>query len=547
MIKPGETDEAINREVEHADEYSTKYHLAKVELAILTEKKKTGDASRQVLPQRSLPTDREVENEERIQIAKTCFETNTQTMRDKHKKKMKGDINQEQDVVTAAVFEEDVICRDISGMNKGSWMKVLEENNVRLSDIEEGKEPITLLIGADVAGRILTGKILQTDRNVTAMETKLGWTLLGKDLVDHSERDTALMVVSMFEQEANVADLWRLDTLGITDPIESVTKEARQAEIRTLFQDTTKVISDKRYEVFLPWKDNHPPLPDNRVIAEKRLKIVTKRLQEENLFDDYDAIINKWLAEEIIEKVPAHQVNETGYYLPHRPVIKEGSTTRIRPVFDASAKTKDSPSLNQCLETGPNLIELIPTMLHRFRERKIGVTADIARAFLQINISPSDRNVLRFLWWNTDGKLETYRHRRVVFEVTSSPFLLGATIELHIKRALNSTDVPCNKLVYTKLMKSFYVDDCITSLDSETDLEIFRKEASSLLSDAGFDLRGWKHTGMMNLEGQTTVLGLVWNTENDTLSLSGFPSQTVPGKITKRTLLSLVQKVYDPL
>ncbi|KMQ83756.1 retrotransposon domain containing protein [Lasius niger] len=119
------------------------------------------------------------------------------------------------------------------------------------------------------------------------------------------------MVVSMFEQEANVADLWRLDTLGITDPIESVTKEARQAEIRTLFQDTTKV----------------------------------------------------WLAEEIIEKVPVHQVSEKGYYLPHRPVIKEGSTTRIRPVFDASAKTKDSPPLNQCLETGPNLIKLIPTII----------------------------------------------------------------------------------------------------------------------------------------------------------------------------------------
>lgn len=378
------------------------------------------------------------------------------------------------------------------------------------------------------------------------METKLGWTLLGKDLIDHSERDAALMVVSMFTQEAEVADLWKLDILGITDPIENVSKETRQEEIKTFFQDTTKIGNDGRYEVSLPWKDNHLLLHDNRDIAKRRIKNVTKNLRKENLFDDYDAIINNWLNEEIIEKVPLQEISERGYYLPHRPVIKEGSTTRIRPVFDASARTKDSPSLNQCLKTGPNLIELVPTMLHRFRERKIGVIADIAKAFLQINISPSDRNVLRFLWWNPDGELETYRHRRVVFGVTSSPFLLGATIELHVKKALNSMNTQHNQFIYEKLKKSFYVDDCVTSLDSYAEFEDFRKEASSLLSNAGFNLRGWNHTGMKNLEDRTTVLGLIWDPEKDTLSLSNFPSQTLPEKITKRVMLSLIQKVFDP-
>jgi len=134
-----------------------------------------------------------------------------------------------------------------------------------------------------------------------------------------------------------------------------------------------------------------------------------------------------------------HEVDRESYYLPHRPVVKREGTTRIRPVFDASAKKKETPSLNQCLETGPNLIELVPALLHRFREKRIGVTADIAKAFLQINVSPSDRDVLRFLWWDTNGEIETYRHRRVVFGITSSPFLLGATIKLLIENTLNST------------------------------------------------------------------------------------------------------------
>lgn len=59
---------------------------------------------------------------------------------------------------------------------------------MHLSDTGEGEEPIALLIGADVAGKLFTGKILQLDRTVTAMETKLGWTLLGKNLIDDSSQ-----------------------------------------------------------------------------------------------------------------------------------------------------------------------------------------------------------------------------------------------------------------------------------------------------------------------------------------------------------------------
>lgn len=35
-------------------------------------------------------------------------------------------------------------------------------------------------------------------------------------------------------------------------------------------------------------------------------------------------------------------------------------TTKLRPVFDASSKEKNQLSLNDCLQKGENLIELIP-------------------------------------------------------------------------------------------------------------------------------------------------------------------------------------------
>ncbi|XP_012232191.2 uncharacterized protein [Linepithema humile] len=247
-------------------------------------------------------------------------------------------------------LEQDIICQDIPSVSSSPWIDMLKEKNLFLSDTDGNRESVSLLIGADVAGKIITGRILQISQGITALKTKL----------------------------------------------ENITREARQVEIKALFQETTEINDEGRYEVLLPWKDNHPPLQDNRNIAERRFN-VTKRLQQKDLFDNYNTIFFNWLAESIIERVPASEITKKSYYLPHRPVIKRKRTTKIRPVFDASAESSDSPSLNQCLETGPNLIELIPTLLHRFCERKVGVTADIAKAFLQINISSSERDVLRFL------------------------------------------------------------------------------------------------------------------------------------------------------
>lgn len=60
-------------------------------------------------------------------------------------------------------------------------------------------------------------------------------------------------------------------------------------------------------------------------------------------------------------------------------------------MFDASSKAKDCISLNDCLEKGPNLLEEIPPILIKFREKKIRVTSDIdEKAFLQISLNESN-------------------------------------------------------------------------------------------------------------------------------------------------------------
>ena len=159
----------------------------------------------------------------------------------------------------------------------------------------------------------------------------------------------------------------------------------------------------------------------------------------DNLFEAYDDVIDGWLQEGIIELVPEVEEAEYGHYIPHRPVVKTEGTTKIRPVFRACAKEKGNSSLNKSLHKRPNLIEQIPDVLLTFRPGIIGVSADIKKAFLQISVSAKDRDFLRL--WYVNGKIRVFRHKRV-FGVTSSPFLLEATLEHHFNRMLEKYSDP---------------------------------------------------------------------------------------------------------
>ena len=192
-----------------------------------------------------------------------------------------------------------------------------------------------------------------------------------------------------------------------------------------------------RYVTKLPFKPDHEPPPDNFNVCEGRLKSLKHRLTSNGLLNEYDAIFADYEKNGIIEQVPLHEIARPGsevHYLPHRPVVSEDKqTTKVRSVFDASCKV-NGPSLNECLYSGPNLIAKIFDILMRFRLNTIGILADIRQAFLNIAISREHRDYVRFLWYDLkseDEKIIVYRFLRVVFGLTSSPFLLNATLKHH--------------------------------------------------------------------------------------------------------------------
>ena len=88
--------------------------------------------------------------------------------------------------------------------------------------------------------------------------------------------------------------------------------------------------------------------------------------------------------------------------------------------------------------------------------------SDIQQAFHKIKIDESHRDVLRFLWYdnilNDDPNIIAYRFARLLFGLTSSPFILNSTINLHINKFQNLSPEKVQEF-----LRDLYVDNSSTS------------------------------------------------------------------------------------
>ena len=189
-------------------------------------------------------------------------------------------------------------------------------------------------------------------------------------------------------------------------------------------------------------KPFHKPLPDNYTLSKHRLSILKTKLDKnEELRQEYNQVFDNYLKEGIIEKVADDDYGlvEKTYYLAHRAAVRcDKETTKVRVVFDASAKNCNEPSLNDCLYARPCLLRQSYDILVRFRLHNMILMSDIKQTILNVVIRDEDRNYLRFLWYNdpfsTEPNIIILRFARVVFDIISSPFLLNATIKYHLER-----------------------------------------------------------------------------------------------------------------
>ena len=86
--------------------------------------------------------------------------------------------------------------------------------------------------------------------------------------------------------------------------------------------------------------------------------------------DEYEVLDHA----EIVPKRDLEKLPSDAFYLPmHRVENMASTTTKLRIVFDASAKITSGYSLNDQLLTGPNLYPLLTNVLMKFRLHHIGM------------------------------------------------------------------------------------------------------------------------------------------------------------------------------
>ncbi|GFR22571.1 integrase_H2C2 domain-containing protein [Trichonephila clavata] len=258
----------------------------------------------------------------------------------------------------------------------------------------------------------------------------------------------------------------------------------------------------------------------------------------------------------------------TWYFLPHHTVVSEQKdSTNVRIDFDASSKGKGALSLNDCLESGPNLNPDLLKIILRFRLHKIAFCADIQRAFLEIEIVEEDRQLLKFLCIMKGGpnldlrthNVETFHYTRVTFGVKCSSFLLAAVIKLHLEKYVSTK-------AYEMLIE-LYVDDLINSTFDITEaLQLIEDMIHKLSEGWGVNFvrmgykfyyftRGYESANMDCWETSEEsdvplkVHEIIWDNVNDNLNIDIKELEKLNKlvKITKRVILSTCGMFFDPI
>ena len=347
-------------------------------------------------------------------------------------------------------------------------------------------------------------------------------------------------------------DLWELEGIGISSDGAGIQNHKEQDNQTVLdhFERTLQRLPDGRYQVRWPWREpGYSSLPTNEGLARARLTACERSLAKNGRLSQYDDAVQDYLDQEHAEIAPTVPDGPV-HFLPHHAVYKRN---KVRVVFDATAGAPSS--LNDNIRAGPNLIADMTCLLLRFRFKRIGLVADLEKAFLQISLHPEDRDVTRFLWKSdaTVASPTTYRMTRVVFGVNASPFLLQATIRHHL-----SIHAQTDSELVALLQRDIYCDDLITSVDTEEEAKNVSKRTKEIFQDAKMTMTQWSQSSSANttprplcepVGAKRKVLGISWVPAKDVLELDTelLVRSAREAPETKRAILRTAAQFYDPI
>lgn len=411
---------------------------------------------------------------------------------------------------------------------------------------------IDILLGADYYPNILMNQVVKGNQGEpVAQQTELGWIIFGNMVNEKSP--SVQSMVTLVDIENQLKRFWEVEEIS---PKNFMTEEERMCEEH--YQQNYCRTSDGRYMVRIPFQQNITSIGSSKKRALARFIQIERRLSVVNEFSNrYRECIEGYFNQGHLIGSNVQTQNE--YYIPHHAVVKTTSTTtKLRVVFDASAKTDKNISLNETQLVGPKLQEDLMSILIRWRKYKVAYTADIEQMYRQIKVHPDDQQYQKILWRKTPGEvIKSYQLTTVTFGMSSAPYLAIKTLQ-----QLATDEKVKFPIAANIIMSDFYVDDVLSGSNTLEEAQNAQNQLISALKTGGFNLRKWASNYHQLVEAvgsesralepiiinddAVKTLGLLWNPTTDTFEFKVNLNEK-GGIMTKRKMLSESSKVFDPL
>ena len=397
-----------------------------------------------------------------------------------------------------------------------------------------------------------------------AIHTPIGWVASGGRELRESHSFQSFRVslqVIPDERDQKIREMQEtIRELKLQD--EDVQMSINDKKSQEIVESKTRLV-DGRYEIPVPLKDNIKSLPNNFQLAFKRLsglrqKMISNPELELTLKKSMSNLKENQYIVPAVEKAN-QQVNYLPYFLTNQ--------TKSRVVYDGSA-TSQGWCINDCIHSGPDLLNPLPHVLARFRKGKFALMSDLSKCFFQVRLPEEQQELFRLLWYKNDdiqtGEVVPYKFTRHVWGVISSPFIACTAI----RRIAIDNPINASQLTTNTITNSMYMDDLLFSTDTIASAQQITDESIKLFDCRGFKLTKWSACRsaktiiaklgedmiapeVRTLDWRTGELpevkavGCIWNAEEDTLKINLDISQ--PSTYTRRALLSQLSKQYDPL
>ena len=245
------------------------------------------------------------------------------------------------------------------------WEHIID---LLLADPDFGRPGrVEMLLGINLFVQLLRqGRQIGPPGSPSAFETEFGWVLAGRTCIIIPCHLVTTHHVAMVTGDDILRKFWEIEE----HPKDSQSLSPDEQFVAQHFKDNHHHYEKGSFVVPLPKKPHAKQLGESRSQAVRRFLSLERSLRAKGQFEAFNAVMDEYFEMGHAELVPAADLEKPPcevFYLP-MPVVRRkesNSTTKIRAVFDASAKSTTGISLNDTLLLGPTVhLPLVDVLLH---------------------------------------------------------------------------------------------------------------------------------------------------------------------------------------